>query len=65
MTKPKKKLSARARRKEATGINIEAAKRRERQLELRIAIVENRLNALINILLDEVKEIEKKKGKKK
>lgn len=37
---PTKKLSKRARRKELTGINLEASKRRDRMLDTRITILE-------------------------
>lgn len=40
MTKTKTKLSKRARKKEATGIQVEAAKKRDRVLELRISVLE-------------------------
>lgn len=57
----KKKLSKAARKKESTGINVEAAKKREARLEKRIERVEFKLDSLIYILA----QANKKRGKGK
>ena len=66
----KKKLSKAARKKEATGINVEAAKKREAKLEKRIDILEIRADAavwdlqrLYNILFKKKSQPKRGKGK--